>query len=322
MRACPDMIPFFLRSVACLLLVSCYICLPILAQSTQEAMRSLQDRADAAHERFRDALTSAIEAPAKLDNLAAVAEQCRSELEALDVEIDSQLDFLSKKESGLSSSGLSESDRKELLAAIAAQKKPLASLRSNSAGWKKILVEFNSSTLPEWKSVYSSFAEIAGEETARRKLAERIEAFLRKLPSASGTGVRDETDSKPMAGLAAKSVQKSEAGADPLKMGTAELRIAAKNGNIDAQCELARRFRSGTEIPRDTDQAFYWYTRAAEKGNAEAQFSLGMMYRDGEGVSMDYKQARQWLSKAAASGNQYAKSVLAGMREMDFNAIH
>jgi hypothetical protein len=310
MRACSDTIPFFLRSVAFMLWVSGYICQPIFAQSAQEAMRSLQGRADATKERFREALTSAIEAPAKLDALAPLAEQCRSELEALNVEIDSQLDFLSKKESGLSSSGLSESDRKELLAAIAAQKKPLATLKSNSAVWKKILTDFNSSTLPEWKSVYSSFAEIAGEETARRKLEERLEAFLRKLPSGGGTDTRTLTDSKPDAGSASKPVQKSETGG----MSDSELRALAKTGNPAAEYELGMRYKFGsTQISQDSDQAFYWLTRAAEKGNVEAQLTLGVMYRNGEGVGMNYQIAKKWLSKAAASGSQYAKSLL---REM------
>lgn len=304
------MIPFFLRSVASLLLVACFICQPILAQSTQEAMRSLQDRTDAANKRFREALTTAVDGPANLDVLAAVAEQSKSELEALDVEIDSQLDFLSKKESGLSSSGLSESDRKELLEAIAAQKKPLASLRSNSAVWKKLLGEFNSSTLPEWKSVYSSFAEIAGEETARRKLAERVEAFVRKFPSEGGSVARKVSDTKPAAGSAPKPVQKSDTGG----MTDSELRAAARTGNPAAECELGMRYRFGSlQIPRDSDQAVYWLTRAAEKGNVEAQLTLGNMYRIGEGVGMNYQIAKKWLSKAASSGSQYAKSLL---REM------
>lgn len=310
MRDCSDTIPFLLRSVVFLLWVSCYICQPIFAQSAQEAMRSLQGRADATNERFREALTSAIESPAKLDALAAVAEQSRSELDALDLEIDSQLDFLSKKESGLSSSGLSESDRKELLAAIASQKKPLASLKTSSAVWKKILGDFNSLTLPEWKSVYSSFAEIAGEETARRKLDERLEAFLRKLPSEGGTEKQTVADSKPDTGSASKPVQKSETGG----MSDSKLRAVAQTGNSAAEYELGMRYKFGsTQISQDSDQAVYWITRAAEKGNVEAQITLGNMYRNGEGVSMNYQIAKKWLSKAAASGSQYAKSLL---REM------
>lgn len=285
------------------------------AQNALEATRGIQTQAEESAARFRAALVAAKGNPALLDSIAASAEIGRGELEVLNQEVDSQLDFLSKKEAGISSSGLAESDRKELLAELSAQKKPLAAIRTSSSAWAKIFTDFPSVVLPEWKNLHSSFAEIAGEDKARQKLSERIEAYILKLPGArsaekpsSSQGSRKSEPAKNNAVVAAQAV------ADPLKMGTVELRAAAKNGNAAAQCELARRYRSGTGVPRDTDQAFYWYTRAAEKGNSDAQFYLGMMYRDGEGVSMDYQLSRKWLSKAASSGNQYAKSVLAGMR--------
>jgi TPR repeat protein len=41
---------------------------------------------------------------------------------------------------------------------------------------------------------------------------------------------------------------------------------------------------------------------AAEQGNADAQFSLGALYRLGQGVPRDYVKAHLWFNLAAAQG--------------------
>jgi TPR repeat protein len=45
-----------------------------------------------------------------------------------------------------------------------------------------------------------------------------------------------------------------------------------------------------------------WYRLAADQGNADAQFYLGLLYDNGKGVPQDYAEAVKWLRKAADQG--------------------
>ena len=44
------------------------------------------------------------------------------------------------------------------------------------------------------------------------------------------------------------------------------------------------------------------YRLAAEQGDADAQSNLGLMYENGEGVPQDFVTAHMWLNIAAANG--------------------
>ena len=48
---------------------------------------------------------------------------------------------------------------------------------------------------------------------------------------------------------------------------------------------------------------------AAEQGNANAQFNLGLMYANGEGVPEDDAEAVRWYRLAAEQGNANAQSI-------------
>ena len=50
-----------------------------------------------------------------------------------------------------------------------------------------------------------------------------------------------------------------------------------------------------------------WYRLAAVQGDAEAQRSLGEMYHEGLGVEQDYKEAVKWWKLAAEQGNDEAQ---------------
>ena len=49
-----------------------------------------------------------------------------------------------------------------------------------------------------------------------------------------------------------------------------------------------------------------WYRLAADQGDADAQNNLGVMYANGEGVPQDYVRAHMWFNLSAAQGNQDA----------------
>jgi TPR repeat protein len=294
------------------IILSCFFIPHAFTQSTQEASNLLTQRFEECIGKFRSTLEEVAEDPSKLDILARVSEQNTGTLDTLDGEIDSQLDFVTKKEAGIASSGLAESDRKELLNALALQKKPLTTLKSSTGAWKKVFSDYKTTTEKEWRTLYSSFSEIAGPEKAKAKLTEKINAYSAKLPWPSSKTT--ETSKYPIGAPSKVGSKGDDNGLDPVKMDTATLKTAAKNGNPSVEYELGRRYKDGSEISRDTDQAVYWFTRAAEKGNVDAQMALGMMYRIGDGVGVNRSIAKKWLSKAAESGNQYAKSILQNMR--------
>ena len=64
--------------------------------------------------------------------------------------------------------------------------------------------------------------------------------------------------------------------------------------------------KKGEGVPRDYGEAMKWTRLAAEQGDAEAQHNLGVMYHNGEGVPRNYMEAYVWYSLAAANGHKKA----------------
>ena len=83
-------------------------------------------------------------------------------------------------------------------------------------------------------------------------------------------------------------------------------RVAAKQGNADAQLYLGGMYDDGEGVPENDADAAKWYRLAAEQGNATAQMILGAKYLNGEGVPEDFVQAYKWTNLAAAQGNDAA----------------
>jgi len=65
----------------------------------------------------------------------------------------------------------------------------------------------------------------------------------------------------------------------------------------------------------DVDAAVTWFRLAAKQGDKQAQYLFAMLYRDGEGVSRDDTQAVLWLKLAAAQNQPEAQYQLANMLE-------
>ena len=62
-------------------------------------------------------------------------------------------------------------------------------------------------------------------------------------------------------------------------------------------------FNNGRGVPQNDAEAMKWFRLAANQGDAEAQFNLGVMFRDGVGVPQNYVQAHMWVNLAGAGGN-------------------
>ena len=72
-------------------------------------------------------------------------------------------------------------------------------------------------------------------------------------------------------------------------------------------------YANGKGIPQDYREALKWYRLAADQGDADAQLNLGGMYARGEGVPQDYREALKWYRLAADQGHADAQSNLGGM---------
>ncbi|OBT27928.1 hypothetical protein A9266_04485 [Vibrio tasmaniensis] len=82
-----------------------------------------------------------------------------------------------------------------------------------------------------------------------------------------------------------------------------------------SQYRLAQSYELGTDVPKNIDDAFYWYSQSADSGNADAQFRLGEWYMVGTKVEQDNKLALEWFIKAALQGNKRAPSEVAKIYE-------
>ena len=60
-------------------------------------------------------------------------------------------------------------------------------------------------------------------------------------------------------------------------------------------------YAEGRSVPQDYAEAAKWFRLAAAQGDAEAQHNLGVLYRRGQGVPQDYVEAHKWLNPAAAT---------------------
>ena len=63
-------------------------------------------------------------------------------------------------------------------------------------------------------------------------------------------------------------------------------------------------YAGGTGVPEDDVEAVRWCRLAAEQGNANAQNNLGFRYASGEGVPEDDVLAYMWFNLSAAEVNR------------------
>ncbi|CAH7148709.1 conserved exported hypothetical protein [Vibrio chagasii] len=96
-----------------------------------------------------------------------------------------------------------------------------------------------------------------------------------------------------------------------------EGRSAADSSPKDSasQYQLAQAYELGIGVPKNIDDAFYWYSQSAENGNADGQFRLAELYLAGTGGEPDNKLALEWFIKAALHGNKRATVEIAKIYE-------
>lgn len=95
-----------------------------------------------------------------------------------------------------------------------------------------------------------------------------------------------------------------------LEEGSRWLIMAARNGNREAQTDLAKRYHYGIDFPENQTRAFEWFTLAADNECGEAQFFLGELFTGDDVVPYDIETALQWYERSAANGYQWAQLAL------------
>ena len=66
-------------------------------------------------------------------------------------------------------------------------------------------------------------------------------------------------------------------------------------------------YADGLGLPKDEAEAVKWYRMAAEQGQANAQDNLGFAYAKGLGVPKDEAKAVKWCRMAAEQGGSTRK---------------
>jgi TPR repeat protein len=85
---------------------------------------------------------------------------------------------------------------------------------------------------------------------------------------------------------------------------------AAKQGQRDAQYNLALCYLNGYGIEENEEKAMSLYFKAAERGHAQAQRALAASYYGGDGVEQDYEKTVYWAQQAAWQGEPGAQWIL------------
>lgn len=95
-----------------------------------------------------------------------------------------------------------------------------------------------------------------------------------------------------------------------LVMAARYIRMAADQGNADAQNLLGTMFKAGEGVEKDNHEAAKLFRKAANNGHAEAQNNLGMLYTSGHGVPQDYLESIKWYRLSANQGSPNAQHNL------------
>jgi len=71
-------------------------------------------------------------------------------------------------------------------------------------------------------------------------------------------------------------------------------KMAAEQGNADAQFEVGQMMAQGLGTIQLFEEAMRWYQLSARQGHAKAQFNIAFLYAYGQGVVQDILKAYEW----------------------------
>jgi hypothetical protein len=84
-------------------------------------------------------------------------------------------------------------------------------------------------------------------------------------------------------------------------------RMAADQGNANAQFNLGRMYDEGRGVDQSHEEAVRYCRMVADQGHVQAQFYLGCMYEKGDGNDQSNEEAVRWFIMVANHGNADAQ---------------
>ena len=88
------------------------------------------------------------------------------------------------------------------------------------------------------------------------------------------------------------------------------VRLADRDYDAEAMCELGFRYCSGLGVRPNQRKGFSWLLGAAFLDEPTAQYLVGTMYVFGIGTAMDYSEALYWFGIAADQGHAASMNEL------------
>lgn len=94
-----------------------------------------------------------------------------------------------------------------------------------------------------------------------------------------------------------------------------EILAAARNGDLEAQLQMAEMLYYGDRVPADAKTAMQWYRQAALKGDAGAQAMVAYMLHEGVGCERSEAEAFNWFRLGAENGDAYCQFMFGSALE-------
>lgn len=91
-------------------------------------------------------------------------------------------------------------------------------------------------------------------------------------------------------------------------------RAAAALGHEVSRSAIGSMHLLGSGAPKNDERAAAWFRGAAERGNVVGQYNLAVAFHTGSGVGRDHERAAHWYRLAAENGLADAQFQLASMQ--------
>jgi len=93
--------------------------------------------------------------------------------------------------------------------------------------------------------------------------------------------------------------------------------IASNAGHVEAMAEYALCCELGCGVPQSDEKALDWYTKAAQKGHVISNYSVGQMFEEARGgLPQSDSEAVLWYYKAALMGDDDSKTAMTRLSDI------
>ena len=196
----------------------------------------------------------------------------------------------------------------------------VASFQEAQSGNEDALIDLSKVTLiAGQEQIFLERAANSGSAEAQYRVSSLVTEYAQKISWLRKAAAQGHTDAQTDLVWLTKAAEagNSEAQSELAKLSSFETKLArAEGGDVKSQLELAERYRSGRNVPRDLAQAIRWYVRAAVSGDDFAPYALGNIYADGEAGVVNPSHAYMWYSIAARVSSDDSEELDQRKREL------